>query len=1822
MRRNLLSRGIAITLSAVLFLSSVDLRVFAEGEAKEEKKKIIKIEELDEEVLHQTLKFGAEENEISFPDALNVTVSYEEEQEIKVRVEKTEKSATLASSAASSGMSIDESASASSSEIEDEESANSASTEASTDSASEGSVARDDGNSEEKSQQTEDVNTDSVPEIDPETENTSENPKDDTEGKKDEEIEHEQTDDEEASDSSNEDIDESQSDENEESNEDGNNEGDESSGTDEGQDSAMLNRLFPVIKVYAASDISDLEKSDESSLDSTIDNNDLTEIEAEEEIFEDEEGFYKLVKQTLTVEEEVTIEGVIWELDKENSSFDRFDSEKAGAEYKYVLVFPDEYILDTDAPVISVIINEKEIVYEYMVLENGGVKVEGTLPVGAELVVSEISMDEAKDLFSENEREVVYAVDISVVLDGEEIELDENVKVTITPPDSVDTDSLKADDFQLIHVKEEKEKEIVDTQVDSEGNVKFETDSFSPYGFTVLKAAPTTYDVEFAPGKTFSQNVHVVFSDASLIVGNESKVTLKLYGNIEGKDIKKEDSELSSEVILISSKEQTVNGIIDDGSGNTTASVDFSFTDIPVYVDKGSGAAPEGNGQYSIPSGFYGIQIETADGYSVTKGLIGSDTYFVLTPVRDINDASWSTSTISIENKILALVNPLFTVDWQDNRNYADLRPFTTSTSIDGNEAAIAAAVELYYKNGDTYEKVTASSPILVSPGSNVPTVVGGPFSWSISYSKLPMYMSDGTTKYDWYIKLSDEFYDGKKAYYQISGLNSDGYLNISESGEDKVSLVFTNTITGTITWRVGEAGEAAVPTLPQNSLFSDATTTMHLYRVVGSNAVEEVTSGFSIEWTKTTNSEGKTVWSYSITGLPLYSSGDAILYYTVMTTTSDAAFKYTYDNGVDSTETDKCLPGQKIYATAIGDATFTFKKVWCDDGDSNQDSIDRRALAISKGITFYLWRYPSNGSLSDGAPVTYNAKQYSFSLGQEHANSSEITFSFEDFAGSAIKFPKFDEMGYTYNYYVTEVSKSELYKTVYYNGQGSFAGESSDTVALNNGSVCNVRNAKISPAVTKHWNVSAISDYVGSDCTFTLQRKESTGWVDVDTKTLSGFSSSKKKVSGSFAAQELYDKLGKKYEYRVVESSVTSGSSVDAQFTSDWEEDSSSPGKYSAIYTLGDYTYKAVSTYEATVEDGVESAQATIVNKLYGTKKLSMTKSWSGSWGIETENDKTGDVPLTLYRAVDGGSASVYATVILQKPASANETSGTFTIHYNETDTDENKSFTINKITPTSGSAYWTWKTEDLIVPAYTEDGQQYVYTMTEGNIATEEGFHYGKEYDKTVTGKRIDLSVRNYTGSQTSKTRIDVSKIWKDDSDTSQRSNITVYFGTYDDAGEFTQVYEGGDTTKPYKLTLSAVRDYENYIWVDGNDFKAEGSDENAAQAIKNHLSISLIDGYGRTVEKPTYSNNSITGGVITAIEDSGNTVKPGYKVGIVRNDTGTNFTITNTRVGSRTFTFKKIWEDSANVLGKRGDFLRVALFREVNDTEKEVAFIDIPTYSDDGKTTLTSGDALTVSFTNSGKYYPAYDENGNNYIYSVKEFICTGNPQASETLCDEDGNEPDSASVEKTELNINATKDTTTTGYVVEKDSSTPTYGLINGTYDLGYSDVKTMLMSESYEYKNKAAGERGDVSFYVIWHDHAKSNERPDIYYTLYYDGGENGALIPYTGSYTERWEDVEAGNKFIQKAIFSGLPAADDNGNVYTYYVTETFNNATSKYTTEHYEVPLRNDADNDYNDAVIEIATVGSEKQLLVKNGIAKDEKVVGGKYFTKELPV
>ena len=188
---------------------------------------------------------------------------------------------------------------------------------------------------------------------------------------------------------------------------------------------------------------------------------------------------------------------------------------------------------------------------------------------------------------------------------------------------------------------------------------------------------------------------------------------------------------------------------------------------------------------------------------------------------------------------------------------------------------------------------------------------------------------------------------------------------------------------------------------------------------------------------------------------------------------------------------------------------------------------------------------------------------------------------------------------------------------------------------------------------------------------------------------------------------------------------------------------------------------------------------------------------------------------------------------------------------------------------------------------------------------------------------------------------------------------------------------------------------------------------------------------------------SDQVLTGGYIGATTGSqGNLSRPGYKVQITKGEN--SFAITNTRIAKRAFEFIKVWKDSENALKLRGDFLRVALFREENGSEKELAYIDIPTYKPDDNNTLTSGDALKAFFSNNGAYYPAYDENGQSYQYSVKEYICKGTYTSGEQVL-ADG-EAETAADSNEEVKINATTETTTTGYVVDKFTEDTSYELL--------------------------------------------------------------------------------------------------------------------------------------------------------------------------------
>jgi len=489
-------------------------------------------------------------------------------------------------------------------------------------------------------------------------------------------------------------------------------------------------------------------------------------------------------------------------------------------------------------------------------------------------------------------------------------------------------------------------------------------------------------------------------------------------------------------------------------------------------------------------------------------------------------------------------------------------------------------------------------SPILVAPGSNHPKVSYASFSsWSVEYSNLPKFREDGSTPYEWYIKPNEKLLnDGedRKGCYNIS---DDGYIRISGDSDTKLSFTFTDGVSGRIVWRISD--NSLLPLLPGDSLFTAAG--MKLYRKKGDTAAEETAvSGSAVSWNESTES-GNRVWSYSIKGFPLYAEdGDAITYYTVMESNpfyyseNNTKFKFTYDNGSFSSDSDKCYSGETIYATVTDNAEFSFDKKWLDGGD-----LERRKAAIEKGITLYLWRYPVNKGIAAGAPVTKDAKQYTLRLSENDAGdagNNSIRIDLSKFSSDS--FPKYDEMGYEYVYYVTEVSDSGLYRTVYPDGKD-----------VKNGEVLkNVRSAKIAPTIIKQWDVAAVTDYVSSVCTFMLQRKENGEWTDVEEKTLTGFSSSKKSIEGVFTAQELYDDNGDRYDYRAVETAVKAGTGEAAVFSSGVSGDSL--GIWSRTYELKDHTYSSSSEYRTVLRDGAETAVIRVTDRLSGTKKLYIIKN------------------------------------------------------------------------------------------------------------------------------------------------------------------------------------------------------------------------------------------------------------------------------------------------------------------------------------------------------------------------------------------------------------------------------------------------------------------------------------------------------------------------------------------------------------------------------------------------------------------------------------
>ena len=297
---------------------------------------------------------------------------------------------------------------------------------------------------------------------------------------------------------------------------------------------SSLMGLFQPMKVYAA------EVEAETDTEEAVEPQGETEIQP---MAETEEEQIQYMESVVSVP-------VTWELNVEKSSNPEFSSKNVGDNYVYRAVLDESYILldGVIMPEITVVIVEaeeevpEEVTFEESINVNGIIITvtaqKGVLPEGATLKVTQITEEEelvalsqaadkadGLDVKSEEEtkediQEGFYAFDIKILdKEGVEVQPDESkgsVTVTFSNPDP---EQFETEELSVYHMDEASgEAENLDAQAkEASEEVEAETDSFSPF---ILRATNNNNQVTlYAGGGTInstsweqevSEDIHVV----------------------------------------------------------------------------------------------------------------------------------------------------------------------------------------------------------------------------------------------------------------------------------------------------------------------------------------------------------------------------------------------------------------------------------------------------------------------------------------------------------------------------------------------------------------------------------------------------------------------------------------------------------------------------------------------------------------------------------------------------------------------------------------------------------------------------------------------------------------------------------------------------------------------------------------------------------------------------------------------------------------------------------------------------------------------------------------------------------------------------------------------------------------------------------------------------------------------------------------------------------------------------------------------------------------------------------------------------------------
>lgn len=532
-------------------------------------------------------------------------------------------------------------------------------------------------------------------------------------------------------------------------------------------------------------------------------------------------------------------------------------------------------------------------------------------------------------------------------------------------------------------------------------------------------------------------------------------------------------------------------------------------------------------------------------------------------------------------------------------------------------------------------------------------------------------------------------------------------------------------------------------------------------------------------------------------------------------------AIKYDNTNATNhGSATDGAYSGGSVILTLTGTTEYEATKVWQDaSGDPNN----------RPDVTLELWRYVAGQPLESAAAVRDsqgNIYTYDVSKESDSGEGMAVTFHDKDAEGQPLEepadFPKYDPEGNRYIYVVKEYGLDGNYTQVFgqVNEETGVAENDfikdldedgvvgnmdtrteNNTYLYNGGTLNNVLNGTTTATATKVWNASAFqAEFGGVTVELTLQSRPykerqdaETGWTNTDeTYSLTGFQAENLaglSYSGDFPQ---YDNLGRKLEYRWVETGVTQDGFDGVNFNED-------EGTFTLQQT--DSTGKEREVQYTSVSEGPdEEGNTTITNSVANTVEYEVDKWWAlkedeevpegaesnpnywkdenGQWytkDIGTEDsaikdDNAKSATFYLYRVESGEQVPMgqekgyYLAFEMSKDGEPYLSFG------NAAPAEEQEQITITQDEDSP------WHVNITGLPEFDEGGRQYDYVLVEANASPRyETERESDGYSTTVYNPREGGPVL----------QILVQKNWIDDSDTVHREPVVIQ--AYDkDTGE----------------------------------------------------------------------------------------------------------------------------------------------------------------------------------------------------------------------------------------------------------------------------------------------------------------------------------------------------------------------------------------------------------------------------------------------------